>query len=88
MTRIRISRRKRTDAPKQSLTAPGDAQTTRAVQRLIAAESSRVVPSEKQLDGLAEINDADIAHAVSEWNAAQEDAGTGLDGLLGARADE
>ncbi len=85
MTRIRISRRKRTDAPKQPLTAPGATQTARAVQRLIAAESARVVPSEKQLDGLAEISDADIAHAVSEWDAAQKDADTGLDGLLGAR---
>ena len=88
--RIRLSRRTRTspDASHSPVASQQDVQTARAVQRLIAAESKRVVPTESQVDGLSEISDADIAHAVNEWDAAQKDADTGLDGLLGARVSE
>ena len=57
----------------------------RSVNRLARLFRERVVPSEKQIDALAEVTDADIESAVDFWDWSQDEAGTGLDGLLDAR---
>lgn len=76
------------NAAQSSLVALRATKTDRAVQRLIAAEKARLRPSDDELDAQAEISDDDIEHAVTEWDIAQDQAGTGLDGLLDARAVE
>jgi hypothetical protein len=60
----------------------------RAVHQMVRAEQSRVLPSDRDLDALAEVRPADIDRAESLWDAAQIRAGTGLDGLLSAKAGE
>lgn len=80
--------RKTPDASQSPVVTPGETKRARAVDRLIAAESARVVPSESKTDDLAEITDEDITHAVTEWDDAQTEADTGLDGLLDARLAE
>ena len=57
----------------------------RSVNRLARLFRERVVPSEKQLDVLAEVTDADVESAVSFWNDSQDAADTGLRGLLDAK---
>lgn len=76
----RISR-----SAKQSAPAPAvDPRLGRAIRHLIAAERSRVLPSDRELDRLAEVQPADIDRAVSLWDSSQRLAGTGLEGLLDA----
>lgn len=81
----RKRRRASEDAPKSTLEALRATKTDRAVQRLTAAETARVRPSDDALDTLAEISDEDITHAIESWDVAQEAADTGLAGLLDAR---
>ena len=60
----------------------------RTVNRLVRLVEGRTVPSDKALDTLSDISDDDVASAVTAWEGAQDDAGTGLAGLLDARVGE
>lgn len=57
----------------------------RAVERMIAAESSRLLPTDTAIDRDSKITDDDITTAVELWDDAQKDGSTGLDGMLDAR---
>lgn len=71
--------------PRQPDAAPAvDARLTHALRRLIGAERARILPTDNELDALAEVKPADIDRAMSLWDASQQEAGTGLDGLLSA----
>lgn len=81
-------RRKRPDASYSPLAAPGATETTRAVQRLIAAESARTTLTDAEIDAAAIITPEDEERAVALWDEAQREADTGLEGLLEARQDD
>ena len=55
------------------------------VDRLASLFKERAVPYEKQIDALADVTDADVESALSFWNDVQDEADTGLRGLLDAR---
>ena len=76
------------DAPRGSEDDVRTLALQRSVNRLARLFRERVVPSEKQIDALAEVTDADIESAVSFWNESQDAADTGLSGLLDARLAE
>lgn len=83
---MKIRRRRQ---PQQPPSASEDAATVpalhRTVNRLVRLVEGRTVPSDKALDALANVTDEDIASAVTSWDDAQDDAETGLTGLLDAR---
>lgn len=82
---MRIRRPRRTqDTPRGSEDDVSALALQRSVNRLTRLFRERVVPSEKQLDALSEVTDADIESAVDFWDRSQDEAGTGLSGLLNA----
>lgn len=58
----------------------------RQVSRLLEAQRS-TLPSDAELDALAEAGPADSDAASALWDAAQRRAGTGLEGLLSAKVE-
>jgi hypothetical protein len=80
----RISRAAKPPAPVPAV----DPRLGRAIRHLISAERSRVLPSDRELDRLAEVQPADIDRAEALWDLAQQQAGTGLDGLLSAATED
>lgn len=85
---VRLRRRTTPDTAQTPPVARTAAKTARVVERLIAAETARVVPSDAEIDDAATITESDIDSAVSFWDEAQAEAGTGLGGLLDAQASD
>jgi len=79
-------RRPRRTSDTQPATAP-DSRTQRAVRQIVAAEKSRLLQTDQELDDAAIVTATEITRAESLWDEAQRRAGTGLDGLLSARTD-
>lgn len=83
---MRINRRRQSEqAPRASESDIRTLALQRTVTRLTRLFKERTVPSDKALDALADVTDADIESAVSFWDDSQGEAGTGLAGLLDAR---
>lgn len=67
------------------LSSASDQRSTRAVDRIVADERSRILPSDATLDELSDVSPEDIDRAVDLWDTAQEAGGTDLSGMLNAR---
>lgn len=81
---VNLRRMSRARRPKSPAPPAVDPRTARALGHLLGDYRARVLPTDRELDRLAEVQPADIDRAESLWDAAQQRAGTGLDGLLSA----
>lgn len=78
----------RAPKPEQSAQSAPDLRLARSLRHLIGDYRARVLPTDRELDSLAEVQPADIDRAVSLWDSAQDAADTELAGLLDAKTDE